>query len=150
MSAGGDHVRLIAVGNGKSMREVEGFPLRQVRFERRPHLRLARVGEQEFDDRPPLRRLFDGEEGLPGNEAVLDGLLPRGAAFALPHDHPDAVVPEVQGLPRPLHAVAENGHRLPLEDLLGSAQWKFLRGHDLFPDAAKIDLCHVCLLCLLK
>ena len=150
MSGGRDDAGLLAVGDREPVGEVEGLAFGQVGFDLRPHLCLPRVGQEVLDDRPPLGRLLDGEEGLPRHETVLDGLRPGLAALALPDDHPDPVVAEVQGLARSLHPVAENGHRLVLQDLLRPAQGKFLGGHDLFPNIAEFDLCHFNLLFCMK
>ena len=88
---------------------------------------------------------------------VFPGTNPSSTAFSqvappsrLPDDHPDAVVAEVQGLTWSLHAVAQNGHRLVLQDLLRLAQGKFLGGDDLLPHIAEFDLCHIILLFCMK
>jgi len=143
---GRDDVGLVAVGDGKAMGEVEGLALGQMGFYLRPHLGLSGIGQEILENRSPLSRFFHREEGLAGNESVLYGLFPGRAALPLPHDDADAVVAEVQGLAWPLRAVAQNGHRFVLQDLLGLVQGKFIGGDDLLPYIAEFDLCHVFLL----
>jgi hypothetical protein len=104
------------------------------------------VGKQVLEDRSPLGRLFKGEKSFAGDEAVFNGLLPGRAAFALADDDPDAIVAQVECLPRSLNAVAENRHDFILQHFLRPTQGKFLGGHHIFPHPAEIDFCHVLLL----
>ena len=96
---------------------------------------------------PRLRGLFDVEQRLAGDPAVLDGAVPvLPERLGLADDDVEAVVPHVQGLGRALHAVADDRDGLLLEHLAGLGQRKLFAGDDVLLDAAKIDHCHDSLL----
>ena len=130
------------VGDAEAVREVERLARREVFFDGGPYGDLARVGQQVLDDRCALGGLFDAEERLARLPAVGDGLLPALAALALADDDVQAVVPEVERLPRTLHAVADDGDGFVFQDFAGLLQGELLARNNIFFDSAEIDLCH--------
>lgn len=93
-------------------------PLPDTNLDCRPFALLSRIRQQVHDDSALVRRLFDGEEGLAGHPAVLDGLLPAAAAFPEADDHVQAVVPGVERLAAALGPVSEHCERVILEQRL--------------------------------
>ena len=81
-------------------------------------------------------------EGLAGHPAVGHGALPAAGPFALPDDHAEAVVAQVERLPRALHAVADHGDGLVPERFERPFEREFFACDDVLLDAAEIDLCH--------
>ena len=134
--------RALLVGDAEAVREVERLARREVLFDGGPYGDLTRVGQQVLDDRRALGGLFDAEERLARLPAVGDGLLPALAALALAHDDVQAVVPEVERLPRTLHAVADDGDGFVFQDFAGFLQGELLARNNIFFDSAEIDLCH--------
>ncbi len=126
------------------MREVQALPRGQVRLDGRPLRDLAGVGEEVLDDRAARGRLSDLEEVLALDPAVRDRLVPR-AATPLADDHVEAVVLEVERLPRALDAVADHGDRLVRETFAGLLEGPLVAGDDGLDLVTELNLGHVVL-----
>ena len=100
-----------------------------------------------LDNGPLAGCFFNRKQGLSGHPAVIDGFVPCGAPGSLPDNDIDTVVPQVLCLSRTLYPVSENRHGFFVEKFPGLFQREFVNGDDLFYNAAKIDFCHVILLC---
>ena len=123
------------------MREIQGLARGQVLLHHRPNLNLGRVGHQELDDGSPFAGLFNLEQVYPGHPAVGHGLV-EGLAFALAHDHIEAVIFQVEGLARTLDTIADNGDHFIFQDLTCVIQGELFAGDDMFVHSAKINCCH--------
>ena len=146
-----DHVHILgridacdlAVLVSETMREVKRLARGHVLLDLLPHLANGPVRREKHHDVTLFSSLFNGEERLARHPAILERTAPAGVralALALTDDHIDAVVPHVERLCRPLNAVAEHGDCLALENLLGLLERKLLARHNVFGNAAKVDL----------
>ena len=141
---GRNDARLILVHDGEPVREVDRIAGLQVFLDRRPYGALGGVGHQQLDDGRFLNRRLDVEQGFPGHPAVLDGAVPVALELrCLADDHVEPVVLHVEGLGRPLDAVADHGDHFVLQDLVRFREREFLARNDFLFDAAKINLSHM-------
>ena len=125
------------------MGEVEVLARGHVLFDLLPDLRDGTVGDEEHDDIALVGSLFDTEERLALDPAILLGAHPAGVrlrALTLTDNHLEAVVAHVERLTRALNAVTEDGDGLALENLLSLLKRELLAGRDVFCDGTELDL----------
>jgi len=132
------------IDEAETVGEVERLAGGHERRDARPHLLDRGVVHEHHDDRGLLAGLLDIEERLARLEAVFHRALPvAGETLVLANDDIDAVVAHVERLRRALHAIANDGDDLILEDLLRLLQGIFFACDDGFHNTAKINLRHV-------
>lgn len=90
------------------------------RLDGRPGLTLGSITEQVHDDGTLVDGLIHLEEVLAWNPAVLLGVLPGLTVLSDTNNDIKAIVTHVQGLSMTLGSIADDGHGVILEVLLGS------------------------------
>jgi len=114
----GNDTSVLLEDNGETVGEVESLALGDEGSDLGPCLGLSSVGEEVHDDSTPVDGLLDGEEGLSGHPAVLNGLLPGLAILADTDNHVEALVAGVETLAVALGAVTDESEGVVLEVLL--------------------------------
>ena len=99
------------------MRKVQRVARVQAFLDDVPGVLLAGIGQQIHDNGALLGRRLNGKQRLAGHPAVALGQLPAWAALAQADDNVgDAVIAHVEALRAALHAIADDGERVILED----------------------------------
>ncbi len=138
-----DDAGLITVNDAESMRKIEGISWIQAGFDLRPCGHLTGVGQEKLNNRRFFGGGFQGKQGFSGNKTVGNGPFPGIGAFPLADDDMKPVVFHVQGLPRSLNPISQNGNDLVFQDFFCMTQRKLRIGNHFFHHTAKIDLCHL-------
>ena len=85
------------------------FALGELGLNGGPSLALGSIAEEVHNDSAAGDGLVHVEEVLPGDPAILLGVLPRLSVLPDADDDVEAVVPEVEALAVALGAVADQG-----------------------------------------
>ncbi len=104
-----DNARTLFVGDPEAMREVKGLACCQVRFDAGPYFNLRRIGEQVLDDGCPLACFLNLKQRFARHPTIGHSLIPGFTALALPHNHVEAIVTQIERLARSLYPVANHG-----------------------------------------
>jgi len=128
------------------VRKIERVTSIEARLDIGPLSRLAGIGYQELDDRGAFGRFLKREQRFTRNPSVGDRLFPvHFVARPLADDDTNPVVPHVQSLRGPLHAISEYGYDLFLQHLFGFGKREFFFIDNLFPSISEFHPWHIVL-----